>query len=118
MHARMHGAKASGLITAVSSLGLIRRSTRLQAKRVEEGVVDHNPLPDGFVHVRGEGRLCGDFCALSALLPPAAGRWLGRFLSGCDVSGCDVTWTDIVIQAGGSKLQGLFPYAYESIIAR
>ena len=28
MHARMHGAMASSLITAVSSLGLIRRSTK------------------------------------------------------------------------------------------
>ena len=37
------------------------------------------PLPpDGFVHVRGEGRLCGVFCAVSAFLTPAAGRWLGR----------------------------------------
>ena len=64
------------------------------------------PLPpDGFVHVRQEGRLCGDFCTAGVLREDAG---LG------DLSGSDARFLWIIcggpshggIQGGMSKLHG------------
>ena len=132
MHARMHGAMASGLITAVSSLGLIRRSTKSRSgtsgatagsrqSALKKAWSTTTPFRTALCTSEGGGA-----CAATSVRCRPFFR-LRRDVGLGDLSGCDVRFLGVI--CGGllhgriytgweAKLQNLFPYTHESIIAR